>query len=471
MTARQMNASRNTRRRPVPLLDPLRNLFAGTSYLLVLTLAVGPIQWFGISNIELNLKYVHIPFYIMAAIGFWRLLRPTPDIRAVMKGIRPFLISFAVIFTMYFTSILWAETPGRLFVFILKNFLYFIGMVGCVPYLASLPLPVLKRSLVIGGGLAVVIFTVVAWFTLASKGLSMISIIATAIQTGNSNYLQFALFLSIFNENFSQGVSVSSSLRHTLIGFLQIALLALLYQLWTARSLLVFALFTVCLAWIVVSVSRSHFLIIASVTVLILFSMRKDHFHWLLGIMMAALAALVLLVISGEGILDILTSRFSNLSDDARVTQFYMEMRAIGEKPLFGHGIGANFGFSENVSHNLFLAAWGQAGLIAFFASVVGFFSLIYALGSRVLAYSTSPQMMCLVALLVLPIIRVQLGGGGLFTLPEWLAIALFYALFFRPSTAPARSAPRSHRLAPVTYFPDYRPRGSRGGSLPAPGE
>jgi O-antigen ligase len=294
----------------------------------------------------------------------------------------------------------------------------------------------------------------IAWVTLAQKGIFLPGLIAQAISTGNAGLLQFKLFLTLFNSGdwVIGGGHTPASLRQVSLAFFYITGLFALMQLVSPaqpRSLRWIALTGLVLSLLIIlaSLSRSLILMVALggfVVSLGLIHRRADALLYLLVIGALGLAALFLMR-EANGLFNIVEARFGGIGQDGRVTQYTQSLASIAERPFWGHGTGHKDEFRagyQNMVHNLFLGAWVQAGLFGLATALTFTGLLVLTVLRTALRFYKTPQGLALVALLLLPLIRSQLGGqGGNYTLPEFLAVILALNLLYRrdlltPTTA-----------------------------------
>lgn len=188
----------------------------------VLTLALGPLQWITLANVGLQLKPVHIPFLMLAVTGWWRLYSGCVPGSAVRRG-----IPFATFYACYLVLLLLSATiNGTGFITVAKYIIYFLSSLGWFFVLATMDRPKAVSAVVWGGISAAVLFFIVALITLQLRGINMFQVIGSAITTGNAALMQFMIFRNVFN---AEGVSsedvVGVAPRHTSLGFIFIGAL------------------------------------------------------------------------------------------------------------------------------------------------------------------------------------------------------------------------------------------------------
>ncbi|WP_368072269.1 hypothetical protein [Roseobacter sp. MED193] len=134
-----------------------------------------------------------------------------------------------------------------------------------------------------------------------------------------------------------------------------------------------------------------------------------------------------------SGLTNIIDQRFGNFSEDGRVGMFSSALGVINERPVLGYGPGYVFdhsGSGLHQVHNLFFGAWMQGGVLCMLAAICFTLCLIREYLHGILRSSGAPEKIIMFGLLMLPLFRSQIsGGGGNYTLPEWICIAVVFAL------------------------------------------
>lgn len=400
-------------------------------------LALGPIQWVSLLDVGLQLKLMHIPLIILTIQGFILVFTNQLEVNKGLVALKPFAVSYSVFMCLLLTSVIWADRPVVAMIFVVKFSLYFLLALGTVFYCSNLDKDRLFRSLLVGSVFASFGFLFLAWITLAQRGISLPDTVITAIRTGNPMQLQFGIFLNLFNESLESGEIVSSSVRHTAIGFIFISAIIQLAALFQRQQTIVWAALILSILIILISVSRSQIVILFLAFMLVFWAMRARvasvaYFGFLTTIFIG-----LIVVISSDisGLVGIIDQRFGAIGEDERSRNFSDALTLINERMFTGYGAQHVYGEKEFSAHNIFLAAWVQAGVFALCVAAVFYGILATYFLRKIKEFSDDPFHMCLIALMVLPLVRSLLSASGMFSLPEWFAIALFFSFAFRSRT------------------------------------
>jgi len=163
------------------------------------TFALGPLQWITLLDVGLSLKPMHPPFFLAAAIGWFRFSQgrvPMDLVRAIM----PFILIYSAYLSILLLSVLWGGTLTYTF----KYLIYFMCSLGFIFLLSTYRHDSLMRLLF--------------W-----SGVSSSLFFIRALIQGNPQLLQFMVFRNLFNNPESlDGNSVGVALRHTSLGFVYI---------------------------------------------------------------------------------------------------------------------------------------------------------------------------------------------------------------------------------------------------------
>ncbi len=398
---------------------------------ILLTFALGPLQWITLLDVGLTLKPVHPPFFLAAGLGWIRFVSgqvPPPLVRAVA----PFVILYSGYLFMLFISVLW----GGSLTFVIKYTLYFISAMGFMFLLSTYEYDKLMRLMFWAGLAASVFFVGFAAVTLAAKGIDLFSVVGRALMNGNPALLQFMVFRNLFD--LPPGVlipdSVTVALRHTLLGFIYIGFLfaaaTVKANYWSWLAMFISS------AIILLSVSRGVTLaMILALSPLLFATLRKTPgtmYFVVLGLVASVIMLPVFVDLSG--VFQIIDERFGSLGQDGRVGMYEIALGLINEKPLIGYGAGHRYDYGGAIPyqvHNVFLGAWIQGGIVCL-VFAIGFTGYLLALYFRRIAfYLSEPSKICLLGIILLPLFRSQISGSsGAYTLPEWICIAIVLAIF-----------------------------------------
>lgn len=417
------------------------------------TFALGPLQWITLLDLGLSLKPMHPPFFLAAALGWFRFSRGQVA-PALIRAILPFILLYIGYLSLLFLSVLWGGT----LTFTIKYLIYFISALGFMFLLSTFDHDDLMRLLFWGGISSSLFFVGVAAIQLAAAGVNLLEVVLRALMTGNPAILQFAVFRNLFDAAAGAGDDAASvALRHTSLGFVYIGFM--LAAATARNSLWSWVGMIVAGGIILITVSRSLTITVLLALLPLVFGLGRKHptasLFGLFGLLVVIL--LLPLYVDLSGFSKIIDERFSSLSEDGRFRMYDVALGFINERPMLGYGSGffADFGgHKEHQVHNLFLGAWIQAGFVCLLFAI-GFTLYLAALYFRRLAhFIADPSRICLLGILVLPLFRTQISGsGGNYNLPEWICIAIVLSLF---AVAPERAASRasaapSRRASAVT--------------------
>lgn len=399
--------------------------------LIFLTLALGPLQWITVANAgPLILKPVHLPFVAAAALGWVALFRGQVLSRTI-RPVLPFILPYSAYIFLILMSVIFLN--GK-FATAAKLTIYFFGALGWFLLLCTMSRREALAVAFWGSASASFLFFAVAFITLQSRGINLFSVIGRAFVAGDTAALQFVIFRNLFNESGAVADDAfGAALRHTSLGFIFISFIVSL-ACWD-RGRVAKAGAILSLLIILISVSRSQwFAAFLAVLPLMLRTMavRPGLSLYAAGVAIIAAGWLVLTVdLSGAGA--ILEQRFGSLEEDGRIGMYASAFNYINARPFFGYGVGYQIHFGAGQAfevHNIFLGAWVQIGLLGLLLAIAFTAALIWLYAVSIALSFWSAERTCLTGLAVLPLFRSQLsGGGGNYTLPEWICIALFLAL------------------------------------------
>ena len=195
----------------------------------------------------------------------------------------------------------------------------------------------------------------------------------------------------------------------------------------------------ICLGFILIFMTRS--VILSMIVVLVgvgIHRLLSRRAIWR-SLLVAMVAGLVvsLVLIKGEAITDLMFQRFveDTQSYKSRLSVYNFAIEQIEAGLWFGSGfLPQKFGINV---HNIFLAAWAQAGIFAFWCAL-SFWLLLSVRALRVMFSRAAAQSQWrlpvgpewVAALMVMPLFRVLLSGdSGNLNLPEWISIGGFMGL------------------------------------------
>lgn len=414
------------------------------------TFALGPLQWITLLDVGLSLKPMHPPFFLAAAIGWFRFSRGQVSVELI-KAVMPFILIYTAYLSVLLLSVMWGGT----LTFTFKYLVYFMCALGFMFLLSTYEDDALMSLLFWSGVSASLFFIGIAAITLAAKGVNLLDVIGRALINGNPQLLQFMVFRNLFNNPDSlDGNTVGVALRHTSLGFVYIGFL--LAAATARRSFWSWAGLFIAGSIILLSVSRS-----LTITIMLAFSpllfglTRKYPSTTMFSLLGVAVALLILpTYVDFNGVTQIIDERFSSLGEDGRISMYDIAMGLINERPILGYGSGYYHdygGHKQHQVHNLFLGAWIQAGIPCLLLAISYTLFLITLYIKRLSYYIGEPAKICLLGILVLPLFRTQISGSaGNYNLPEWICIAIVLALFaVAPKRVETDDAATSDRLVP----------------------
>lgn len=405
-----------------------------------LLLILGPIQWVTIAEVGLNLKLVHVPWFLLMFLGFKDLF--------LASGARHYLMGlgmFGGLYLLYFgflaiSSVYSPREEAFIIQYLSKIIIYFVGSLGVYLSVSSMSMKEFERALLVGSLGSVFLFLVIVEVVLQGEGLSVIDLVALALSSGDSSYLQFQLFRALFDSVDSES-ELAVSLRNSLIGFIFISYCLLMYFSLKDRKLLPVVAAILAFFIVLVSVSRSNIIatVFATLPILFFYMSKKVVFGIIAGaVFIFTLPFIGSFLDTGAG--EIVQSRFGALEEDGRVDMYSVAFDAIERSPLLGSGAGyeVRHGVGKSIMvHNLFLASWLQAGVLALIAAI-GFYMLVvrrYLATFRV--WRGSAHLYMISGLFILPLVRSQVSGsGGNFTIAEWLCLVIASVYFLKISSS-----------------------------------
>lgn len=396
------------------------------------TFALGPLQWITLLDVGLSLKLMHPPFFLAAAIGWFRFSQGRVSMELV-RAIMPFILLYTVYLSLLFLSVLW----GGVLTFTIKYMIYFICSLGFVFLLSTYEHDALMRLLFWSSVSASLFFIAVTALTLAAKGINLLEVIGRALIEGNPQLLQFMVFRNLFNDPASlDGNAVGVALRHTSLGFVFIGFM--LAAATARRNIWSWTGLAISGSIILLSVSRSLTIAIAIAFAPLIFGLiRKFPATTMFGLICVTVGVLIVPnYVDLTGVNQIIDKRFGSFGEDGRVSMYDIAATLINDRPILGYGAGYYHdygGHKLHQVHNLFMGAWIQAGFLCLLVAICFQAFLLTLYIKRLIYYIGEPAQICLLGILILPLFRTQISGsGGNFNLPEWICVAIVLALFAR---------------------------------------
>jgi len=417
-------------------------------------MAVLPLLWVNLGRVlGLNLKLVHIGILVLTLLI---LIAPGYRRRIVDFTIssRLFVTAACCYLGLLVCSLGWSDAGSESFAQLLKMSIYLYAFILLGGAFLGLRSSRAKAMLFWGGAAAVAFFIGFASWTYSQFGRSLPNEFFDALLEGNIAKLQFGIYLDLFNytsAGFSERGSANwtgASLRNTLIGGFVLAYISMqigrveAYRLSPAVARLVFwGMSVVVILLIYGSLSRSNIVVFSIVLIV---GHLPGMLHARLSMTRAVkfggvllLMSLGLLITSEIHIFGALAERLVAIGADPRLGMFDQAMTLIESKWILGYGVGAVLpGVYENSVHNLFLAAWYQAGVIGMLVSVA-FYGIVLSVWLRAMITlvvdhdQERREFPWICTLPILPLVRSLVSGdNGNFTLAEWSSLALFYSMY-----------------------------------------
>ncbi len=419
------------------------NLTAAALFLVLLT---APFQWVVFFQIDaLSLKPIHLAS-VAGAVAFvvnWR-----STVRLLFAN-RAFVV-FSVLYTLYLSwlwvAVTWSDDAAAGVVSQIKDtgdFFLFMIISGLAAKLAE------RGNLQSFAGITsiVALMAFAGYMTLKffALGYNVFVEYATAIARADVLKLHHWFYPRLFNCTFD-GVCVSTdegkktSLRNMLLGALCIYFVLMAWwrerlrgwQRVCASAGIIAAAF-----FIVVSVSRSMILVLLLTivgTTIIRGLQRRSLSARHVMVWASLLVVGATAVFSGQfgGAASILEERFAAIGRDVRIGQYNNAMTKINEDVFFGNGIGTGIisGSEEMKVHNVLLASWLEAGIMGLVLSFLWYGAIVWGVTrlAQTAHSGTRPDISpWIIALPVLPLLRVLVEGGGRISLVELIALALFF--------------------------------------------
>lgn len=412
-----------------------KHRFSVRNIALMSLIITGPIQWIELADVGLSLRLVHIPFFLLSAIGFIDLVKGSVSTSKLRK-----IGAFSLLYIIYIAGMLAPSIAGSFSISsLIKVCTYAISAFGIYLACSKIRPDEMIRTLRNASIASVVLFVTVAAATLAARKVSLLDTVLFALGTGDAKALQFKIFFNLFNETTIRSEStVNVSLRNTLVGFF---ILTFSFSMSSAtserRSRISYFAAAASALVVLLSVSRSNVIVLILVCALgfIATSAKSVQKSTLTIVVVCAALVASTMFMDLSGISQIVSDRVASFGDDGRITMYSIALSEIDASAFFGHGIGytVNINGKDLMVHNLFLASWIQGGLVSL-AGALGFiFSIVFYFINRATAYWQEPSSLFFLGILTLPLFRSQISGdAGNFTLPEWTALAICAAYFYQ---------------------------------------
>lgn len=432
---------------------------------LVITVVALPFFWVNLPGTGVSILTVSILLFFL--LGFWR------PLELIKNSVRFFQVAttFHACYVAYLGILIatflilkdfdsgWNTTRQTVMLFALYL------MLGC--RLLSTSVPTIKRSVLIGSGIGVVLFLVYCQIVFQSLGTNLVSAIATALQ-GDGGQVAAKTVKTIVNYSGGGNVTTDAelalggSLRNTLASGLSIYFFCALASIvstrithWRNVLVLLNLVFIPTILLILMSRSNLIALVIGMLLAFGLMIISPDASgkikSWLIFVFFAAAVSLFGFVwvtqeLSQSDLVSANLDRFTQMTEDPRVQNYLEVIKNLKLNAIIGRGPGAKLSDGLTI-HNFFLAGWYECGIFGIVICVAFFVAMSWAWianSFRQLFHSHAPliQVVFFAALMFGPVFRrLVSGNGGRFSVVEIVAVALFFAVVARPQNTELQTA------------------------------
>ncbi|MER8376490.1 O-antigen ligase family protein [Mesorhizobium sp. M1406] len=411
-----------------------------------LLIALMSVQWAPIAKtagFSVQVAYLGIILLIMLTLASAGMRR---GFVAVLRRNASWLVPYAV-YLLLLTLALYGS-PGQNMA--PRQIFYLTGALCLSAFIVQSRDP--GRTLRTGAGIGISLFILVIEIIARDVGLSWYVALQHFLTTGDFDFIVYGFFRAVFNA-YSDGedLAVAAALKNGVA--VSIFVMSLIFRIgygrrgadWIGVGLTLLALF------LILMLNTRSVLIVAGVSMLLAGLLRSATRHdesTAALVMKMALAIMlvlgtVLIFLTDNPVVGMISDRFAfeDASTENRVAQYGWALQMIEHNLLLGNGYTEHDG---RLIHNLFLSAWVQAGLVAFFLVASFYLAVAGIWVAFVFKVTCNPQRWVLplpfewVAMLpILPLFRVWLSGdaGHLF-LGEWVALATFFGCILRNDLA-----------------------------------
>lgn len=451
-----------------------RKRFPGTDWPTLLTLSLLPIQWISLFTIgSKRIKTAHLALLLLGALF---VLSRRQRKNALILAVRSWPFWCSVSAYLLWTAMATASVRGTINIEdFLRQGVYFaiwLMLASRVMLLGDRLYPTLYYT-----GLAALLTFFLALAISALKAGISLSDSAHSLLLGDLNSFALHFILPLMNSFGDGDLELSLSIKNAIAGMLLANLMVFLAgnsKLATGRQRGIGLLVTTCYLIIIpLTLSRSAIAVLALMFLLFgcRFLLTKGPLFAVASACLLLLAIAASLPVGGNTLLDVFTSIFieHQSSYASRLQQYAVASTLITDHPWVGQGAGLRVG--PSLIHNLFLAAWAQAGIVALFLASSLYVSTLLAWlqwlprGLKVPGRAGSFSLW-ISALPVLPLFRVWISGdGGNLDPPGWIALALFFGIASHAGShcpkAPVLSSPfsRGFPARPLYFTHSHRPR------------
>ena len=409
---------------------------------IVFALSLLPIVWLRLGHAgPFSIELFHLGGIVLILCTFLAVSR-VGSIVEVIKHNRLWLIFFAFYLMIYFLAMLWHGTPRGINPLVRQFFFLIVAIcfASRIQYYKFVP-----STLYVAAVIGLFGFLLMFWMSAQRVNLSLAAEAMNVVTTGNVDRFLYRFIRPTLNAfSASKALEFGASKRNEISAALLVIWLFIkiggswMVKSWWMRGFDI-CLSVICLGLILIFMTRSVILsmivVLAGVGIHRLLSRRAT---WR-SVLVAMVAGLVvsLVLIKGEAITDLLFQRFV---EDTQSYKFRLSVYNFAIEQIEA-GLWFGSGFLPQKSgirvHNIFLAAWAQAGIFAFWCAL-SFWLLLSVRALRVMFSRAATQSQWrlpvgpewVAALMVMPLFRVLLSGdSGNLNLPEWISIGGFMGL------------------------------------------
>lgn len=410
---------------------------------LLLFLCLVPLQWVKLISLGGGtLKAAHLALLIPPFVLWTKGKAVAPH-----SSFFPLLALHPLLFLALFLALPVSSNPDLGMEIIVRMTSYYIFGLVIMLWLSTLDFEQLKYTLSRAIFYVLATFLGVFGYYVAVSGTNILSVFSNAISSGNPNFIQYHLFVTVMNKGNLEGLSAEDSIdaagRHGIMMFFIILLFSRVLlpkvdesklQLLIGRLLILFVL-----ALIFVSLSRVALLILLCSAILYFsyrFLLSKLSTLTYFALAGAALGVTFYLLFGEKGKIAVILYEklFVDVVNNPRVFEFLQIIDEINANAFIGAGTGSEldlFGLEAKAPHNLILFWWHQAGFIGLCLSVmtlavfIAYCLRFWYLSVNCKTASTSHLYLLSAILFVTPIIRMLVAKQGALALTEWIAIAI----------------------------------------------
>lgn len=413
----------------------------------MLFLCLFPLQWVKIISIGGgSLKAAHLALLI-PFVMLWlkrKVVLPTGGLVSIL-ALHPLLFA-SLLFALPFS-----ENPGAgLQIIIRMSAYYAIGVVILV-WLHTMTLQELMNTLSKSVFyVATTFYVVFGYYTLLS-GVNIPKVFASAVASGQPNFIQYHLFVTVMNKGRLDGLSAEESIeaagRHGIMIFLVLIFFCrvLFPKVGETRlqSLIGRVLLLSILAIVLVSLSRVALLVLLSGALMVFIYralLSKVSNLTYLAIAVTFSFSILYLLFGEQGrVATILYEKLIvDVVDNPRATAFVQIIDDINLNSFFGAGTGTQLSLLDQQTkfpHNLVLFWWYQAGFIGLLLSLLTMSAFLFCcvklcfLAVNAKGFVNGQVYLVAAIFLVPPIVRMLVAKQGALALTEWIAVAFAVVL------------------------------------------